>query len=94
MDWRRQLLWATAALAAVLAGFSAAAEGGFRRYLKLSGDLQTLRDKNVVMTQKNAQLMREIDAIRDDPQALERAAREELGFTKPGELVFIMDPKQ
>ena len=35
--------------------------------------------------------MREINALRNDPAALERAAREELGYIKPGELVFHLE---
>ena len=93
MERRRQLLWAAAAVAAVLAAFSAAAEGGFRRYLKLASDVRGLKDRNAMLAQKNAQLAREIEAMRDDSQALERAAREELGFVRPGELVFILEPK-
>ena len=31
---------------------------------------------------------REVEGLRDDPAAIERAAREELGFVKPGEIVI------
>ena len=42
---------------------------------------------------ENAQLVTEIAALRTDPRAIERLAREELGFARPGETVFLVrDP--
>ena len=36
------------------------------------------------------QLAEEISALRSDPQAIERLAREELGLVRPGETVFLI----
>jgi cell division protein FtsB len=42
---------------------------------------------------ENAHLVTEIAALRTDPRAIERLAREELGFARPGETVFLVrDP--
>lgn len=42
---------------------------------------------------ENAQLAAEIAALRSDPRAIERIAREELGLVRPGETVFLVrDP--
>ena len=42
---------------------------------------------------ENAYLVTEIAALRTDPRAIERLAREELGFARPGETVFLVrDP--
>lgn len=91
MIGRRQVLWASVFVALVLAGASATAEGGFRRYLRLSQDVKSLKDRNTRLTEDNARLRREVEALRDDPRALERAAREELGLVKPGEIVFSLE---
>ncbi|MBK7858541.1 MAG: septum formation initiator family protein [Archangiaceae bacterium] len=88
---RRTLLWIAAAIALVLAVVSASAEGGFRRYLKLSRDLAALREKNLKLAQKNAQLVAEIAALHKSPDAQEQAAREELGYVKPRELIFTLE---
>lgn len=93
MASRRTLLWAAAAVALVLAGFSASAEGGFRRYLRLSRDVVALREKNTKLTAKNAQLLSEIEALRKSPDAQEQAAREELGFVRPREMIFSLEGK-
>ena len=88
---RRQLLWGAVAAALLLALGSAFAEGGFRRYYRLAGDQQQLKDRNERLAQENAKLRREIEGLRDDPRAMEQAAREELGFIRPGELVFNVE---
>lgn len=88
---RSQVLWASVLVALVLAAASAMAEGGFRRYWRLSGDVQSLNERNRKLADDNARLRREVDALRDDPRAIERAAREELGLVRPGEIVFSLE---
>ena len=44
--------------------------------------------ENRDLARENALLRREIGALQGDPAALEQAAREELGFVRPGEIVF------
>jgi cell division protein FtsB len=39
---------------------------------------------------ENARLAAEIAALRSDPRAIERLAREELGLVRPGETVFLV----
>lgn len=88
---RRQVLWGAVFIALLLAVGSAVAEGGFRRYFRLTADVQSLKVRNKHLTEENVRLRREVEALRDDPSALERAAREELGFVRPGELVFTLE---
>lgn len=80
-----------AVLAGVLSLASVADAKGFRRYLRLRQDVEALQERNRVLAQQNESLLREINALRKDPAALERAAREELGYVKPGELVFHLE---
>lgn len=39
---------------------------------------------------ENGRLARDIAALRSDPRAIERLAREELGLARPGETVFVI----
>ena len=39
---------------------------------------------------ESARLARQIAALRSDPRAIERLAREELGLARPGETVFLV----
>jgi cell division protein FtsB len=77
--------------ATVLAVISAFGAGGFRRYMALRREITGLEEKNRRLAEQNAQLAREMEALRKDPKALERAAREELGFIKAGEVVFNLE---
>ena len=42
------------------------------------------------MRSENARLMRDVRRYREDPSAIEALAREELGFIRPGEMLFIV----
>jgi len=85
--------WVMGALLAALglALVSVADADGFRRYFRLRGELSDLEARNLALEQTNAELSREISALRSDPRAMERVVREELGFIKPGELVFNLE---
>jgi cell division protein FtsB len=77
--------------ALVLATLSALDARGFRRAAQLRAQVETLRRTNRQLAQDNASLTREIQALRFDVSALERAVREELGYVRPGELVFQVE---
>jgi cell division protein FtsB len=49
----------------------------------LAREIEALRDEN-------ARLSGDIAALRTDPAAIERIAREELGLARPGETVFLI----
>jgi cell division protein FtsB len=83
-----QLLLAAVTLALVLAGLSAADAHGLRRQHKLEAEIRQRDEKNCSLTEENVRLRREIRALHGDPAAVERAAREELGLVKSGEVVF------
>jgi cell division protein FtsB len=91
MTARNKVLMVAAVLAGVLSLASVADAKGFRRYLRLRQDVEALQERNRALAQQNESLLREINALRKDPAALERAAREELGYVKPGELVFHLE---
>ncbi|HEY0881969.1 MAG TPA: septum formation initiator family protein [Archangium sp.] len=78
-------------IALVLAIGSLSAEGGFRRYSLLKRDLASLEDRNAKLTAENTKLKREVQRLRSEPAALERAARESLGLVRSGEIVFNLE---
>ena len=45
------------------------------------------------MNQENQQLQDRVKALKTDPQAIERIAREEMGLARPGEYIFKLQPK-
>ncbi|HYI02197.1 septum formation initiator family protein [Hyalangium sp.] len=91
MTARRKFLAVAAVLAGVLSLASVADARGFRRYLTLRQDVESLQERNRVLSEQNEALRHEINALRKDPAALERTVREELGYVKPGEIVFHLE---
>ena len=68
------------------------ARSGLARTLELRRDLRTLRARNAQLAADNERLAREAAALRDDPAAIERVARVELGWVRPGEIVVDLTP--
>ena len=77
--------------AVVLAALSVLDARGFRRAARLRAQVEALRRANRQLSEDNAGLTREINAQRVDVRATERAVREELGYVRPGELVFQVE---
>ncbi|MFP2926398.1 FtsB family cell division protein [Pyxidicoccus sp. 3LG] len=88
---RRKFLVVAVGVAMALSLVSVADGKGFRRYLALRQDVDAVTERNRVMAAQNEALRQEIEALRKDPAALERAVREELGYVKPGEIVFHLE---
>ncbi|MCP3161913.1 MULTISPECIES: FtsB family cell division protein [Myxococcus] len=91
MTARGKLLVVAVGVAGALSLLSVADAKGFRRYLSLRQDVDALQQRNSSLSEQNEALRQEIAALRKDPAALERAVREELGYVKPGELVFHLE---
>lgn len=54
-----------------------------QRSLELAREIEEIRAENL-------RLAAEIRALRTDPRAIERIAREQLGLARPGETVFLI----
>jgi len=92
MDWMRRYGWRlAAAVSLVLALVSAIEPRGFRRHARLRAQADALAQRNAQLREENLRLAREVDGLRSDPAAIERAAREELGFVKPGEIIIHLE---
>ena len=83
--WARWWVFGAVAAAAAAATLD---PSGLRRHVELSGEVRRMRAENARLSTENASLAREAHALRSDPAALERAAREELRFVRPGERVY------
>jgi cell division protein FtsB len=58
---------------------------GIGQARRLKGDLDAAHARIDALRTKNEQLRREATSLRDDPFARERALREDLDLTRPGE---------
>jgi cell division protein FtsB len=91
---RETKTWAGRIAAAALVSFALAyipyhvyARSGLARTLALRRDLAALRAHNRDLASDIERLAREAESLRSDPAAIERVARTELGWVKPGEIV-------
>jgi cell division protein FtsB len=82
-------LAAAAIVAAVLAyvPYHVYARSGLARTLVLKRELAALQAHNRELSADNERLAREAEALRADPAAIERVARNELGWVRAGEIV-------
>ena len=91
--WARRLA-AVAAVVFVLAflAYQVYVRSGLRHTLVLRRDLNALHAHNQELAAENERLAREAEALRDDPTAIERVARDELGWVRAGEVVVDLSP--
>ena len=84
------LVWGAAAVAAALVVVSLADPGGVRRWRSVRRDVERQQRANQLLAEQNSELQRTVDALGEevDPAALERLAREQLGWVKPDEILF------
>src|SRR5579871_1880077 len=69
--------------------YQAYGQSGLARLVKLRGELRALEAESAALRSSNARLRAEVARYEEDPAAAyERAAREQLGLVKPGEIVF------
>ena len=68
------------------------ARSGLARTLVLRRDLKALRLRNAQLAADNDRAAREAEALRLDPDAIERVARAELGWVRPGEIIVDLTP--
>ena len=70
-----------------LAIASADSESGIATWLRLRSDVVRAQQRVDVLVRATEALRGQIDALNDDPFALERAIREDLEFARPGEII-------
>lgn len=63
-------------------------EQGLPRYRVLKQELREVEAQNARLEREVRDLSRDVDALRSDPEAIERIARDELGMVRDEELVF------
>jgi cell division protein FtsB len=64
------------------------ARSGYARYLELRRDLTAAKTRNSRLRAENERLAREVDALHTDSRALEHVARADMGWVRPGEILF------
>ena len=61
---------------------------GLPRMRSLDQELKTVREENKTSEREIGELRNEVQSLRDDPNAVERIARDQLGMVRKSEIVF------
>jgi cell division protein FtsB len=88
---RRRFALGYAVVLMALLGASALDPEGLRRWLDLEHEVKRVEQENRDLERENARMRREVRALTGDPAALERAAREDLGYVRPGEIILKLE---
>ena len=76
------------------AAFSFLSDDGFVRLSSLNRRLEQQHRANAKLADTVQALKREVQGLQGDPRTVEKAARSELGMSRPDEVVVIFEKKE
>lgn len=79
-------------LSVLLSGFFLLGDRGFLEVRRQKQRLAELQAEVSALAAENEQLEADVARLKVDPAAVEKIAREELNFVRPGEVVLILPP--
>ena len=91
---RRNLLWLLSAAAVATAAAVVFDAEGLPKYRVMRDQVAELRAENAALAADISRLTREAKGLRSNPAAQERAAREELRYVRPGEIIAWANDRQ
>jgi cell division protein FtsB len=91
---RKAVTLASIILVVALVVGSLFGDRGFLQLFRQQQRAEALAREIEDLRMDNRRLAFEITALRSEPRAIERLAREELGLTRPGETVFLIREEQ
>lgn len=91
VQWRRLLASAVVATVAMcLFAHALVGQNGWISYRQKRAEYQRLQKQLQRMDGENQRLDAEIRGLKSDPKAIEREAREQLRYAKPGEVIYLL----
>ena len=88
--WRRIATGAAAVLAIAMGYHVIFGQNGLTVYQQKRQDARTLDGQLRSLQRENELLKGHVDRLQNDPNAIEHQAREELHYTRPGEVIYTM----
>jgi cell division protein FtsB len=94
-EWRRLGTAAAILLIGGLLLHATFGANGMVIYRQKRAEMQSLKNEVDRLQKENSQYVDQIKSLKSDPAAIEKEAREQLHYTKPGEVVYVApDPPQ
>jgi cell division protein FtsB len=92
-DWRKVATGAAAMLTLAVAYHVIFGQNGLTAYQQKRQETQTLAKQLHSLQGENDVMKGQVDRLQDDPNAIEHQAREELHYTRPGEVIYTLAPE-
>jgi cell division protein FtsB len=92
VSWRKIATGAAALLALAMGYHVIFGQNGLTVYQQKRQDAQTLDLQLHRLQRENELLKGHVDRLQNDPNAIEHQAREELHYTRPGEVIYTLSP--
>ena len=91
---RRRIATSLAILFAVFLGYHVIfGQNGVTAYQQKRIDDRALRQQILVLQQENDRMKQHVDHLKNDPDAIEREARERLHYTRSNEVIYTLNDK-
>lgn len=87
---RRAVLVGASIIALLIVAVALLGPTGFRHYRRLAAEAGALETQNNALTRENEQLRQEVMQLKESPAAQEKAARDQLGYVRPGDTVYLV----
>lgn len=92
---KRRLATAAAGLLAVAVGYHVMfGHNGLTAYRQKQQDFHNLDQQMKMLGRENEALRGHVERLEQDPDAIEHQAREELHYTRPGEVIVTLPPEK
>jgi cell division protein FtsB len=88
--WRKAATVAAALLAVSMGYHVIFGQNGLTSYLQKRQETLTLDEQLHRLQRENDLLKGHVDRLQNDPDAIEHQAREELHYTRPGEVIYTL----
>ena len=92
VGWRKVATGAAALLALAMGYHVIFGQNGLTAYQQKREDAQSLDQQLHGLQRENETLKGHVDRLQNDPNAIEHQAREELHYTRPGEVIYTLPP--
>jgi cell division protein FtsB len=90
--WRKAATGAAAVLALAVAYHVIFGQNGLTAYQQKRQETQTLTNRLHSLQRENDLMKGHVERLQNDPNAIEHQAREELHYTRPGEVIYTLPP--
>ena len=91
--WRKVATGAAAVLALAMAYHVIFGQNGLTVYQQKRQETRILAQRLHSLQRENDLMKGHVDRLQNDPNAIEHQAREELHYTRPGEVIYTLPPE-